>query len=162
MLFRSQQLLRSPLRAHKLKDANIVFLPLYLGIAQKLVLEYQHDQTHNLFDDFWREYMKSDEWISRLPHWVALADIELLYQAGCGGWGMSTLCHKEHILPSALVISTPEPFLGPNPEQPLNFTRAYKSLGQIYNVVAVPYFSHVHLSRTAFQLQEAFNASVCA
>lgn len=155
-----QQLLRSPLRVHEPEQADIVFLPIYLGAAQKLSLQYQHKETILLLQEFWDVYQKFSTFQSRKPHWIALADIELLYQAGCGGWGTNILCPKEKQLPAALVVSSPEIFLGIDPKQPLDFTKAAKGSTPSTAAVAVPYMGHVHLSRGSLRLKQSFNASV--
>lgn len=155
-----QQLLRSPLRVHEPQQADIIFLPIYLGVAQKLVLQYQHKETILLLQEFWDRYQEPSTVQSSKPHWVALADIELLYQAGCGGWGINILCPKEKKLPAALVVSSPEIFLGINPKQRLDFTRAAKGSAPSTMAVAVPYMGHVHLSRGSLRLKQSFNASV--
>ena len=153
-----QQLLQSPLRVQKLEEADIVFLPIYLGMAQKLVIQYQHQQTNLLLEQFWENFSKTASFQSNIPHWIALADIELLYQAGCGGWGTNFLCKKEHTLPAVLVVSSPEIFLGSNPNQPLDFTRAFKGAAPNSGVVPVPYMGHVHLNRLS--LQQPFSSKV--
>ncbi len=155
-----QQLLWSPLRVYELKEADIIFLPIYLGIAQKLVIELGHQQTTELLERFWLDYSKSDSFQSQIPHWIALSDIELLYQAGCGGWGTNFLCRKEQKLPSALAISSPEIFLGPNPRQPLDFTRAFKGQAPNADSVTVPYMGHVHWTPKSLRRQQTFNAKV--
>ncbi|KAK9822431.1 hypothetical protein WJX74_006996 [Apatococcus lobatus] len=154
-----QQLLRSPLRVHTHDQADIIFLPIYLGVAQKLAVQYQHKETILLLEGFWDVYRQSSAFQSSKPHWIALADIELLYKAGCGGWGIDMLCAKEKQLPAALIISSPEIFLGANPKQPLDFTRAFKGSASSATTVAVPYFGHVHLSRGSMRLQQSFNAT---
>ena len=155
-----QQLLTSPLRVLAIEQADIIFVPIYLGVAQKLVVHHAHQEAAVLLQGFWDEYRKSDSFQSGKPHWIALADIELMYQAGCGGWGMNSLCRKESSLPAALVISTPEIFLGPNPWQPLDFTRAFTRSVPNTEAVAVPYMGHVHWSRGSLRLHLPFNATV--
>ena len=159
-VFIHQQLLRSPLRVHTVERADIVFLPIYLGVAQKLFIQYQHKETILLLEEFWDVYRKSSTFQGNKPHWIALADVELLYQAGCGGWGINLLCPKEKQLPAALVVSSPEIFLGVNPKQPLDFTRVFKGSAPSATAVAAPYLGHVHLSRGSLRLQQPFNASV--
>lgn len=143
--FIHQQLLESPLRTHDIHAADMVYVPIYLeqiavpsasGPCAQQLTQLGQDE---LLTDFWDNLATYLPELGNVPHWITISAVQLGTMKGCGGWwGISFLCNDQT---SKFIFTVPDVFSGHH-VQGIQFAGSSRPF--FANVVAVPYFGHVH------------------
>lgn len=138
-------LLNAPFRTLNMTEADLVYVPFYVTTlsysyrASGCSAVYTKAEEAAIVAGFWDSIDVLLPSLSRKqPHWLALAQLEADVSNGCGSnWGLTFMCDARS---AQFIITVPEPLA----EYAEGYHR-YASRAKLHNnVIAVPYFGHIH------------------
>jgi hypothetical protein len=138
------QLLNAPFRTMNLTEADLVYVPFYVTMlsysyrASGCFPVYTKAEEAAIVTAFWDMADELLPALSQKPHWLALAQLEADVSNGCGSdWGVAFLCDSRS---AHFIFTVPEPLA-----EYEDWLHRFASPVKLHsNMVAVPYFGHMH------------------